>query len=157
MRIGGRHGASRHNTETQKGILELTAGSPFYIQIFCNRLVEHMNRIRVSSVSEAVVDEVKEDLIKGPKALGLDKFDNLISSGDPSENAISYEDALKVLKVMAMHSQTGPCDVNEITCETRTPVGVILDDLVRREVVERHYGRYSIRVKLFQEWLVANW
>ena len=27
-------------------IIDLTAGSPFYIQIICNRLVEYMNRKR---------------------------------------------------------------------------------------------------------------
>jgi len=157
IRIGGRQGASRYRERAIERILVLTAGSPFYIQIICNRLVEYMNRKRARLVTEADVEQVKEELIRGVNALGLDKFDNLINSGDTSEDAISDTDALKVLTTIAMNSQTGPCSRNNIACETGTPVDVILDDLVKREVVERERGQYySIRVGLFKEWLVAH-
>ena len=78
-----------------RGILDLTAGSPFYIQIICNRLVEYMNVKHAGLVTEADVEHVKNELIRDVNALGLDKFDNLINSGDTSEDAISDEDALK--------------------------------------------------------------
>ena len=43
IRIGGRQGDSRYREQAIDRILNLTAGSPFYIQIICNRLVEYMN------------------------------------------------------------------------------------------------------------------
>jgi hypothetical protein len=97
IRIGGRSGESRYREKAIDRILELTAGSPFYIQILCNRLVEYMNRKRASLVTEADVEQVKDELIRGVNALGKDKFDNLINSGDMSPAAISDEDVLKVL------------------------------------------------------------
>jgi tetratricopeptide (TPR) repeat protein len=157
IRIGGRQGESRYRERARERIIDLTAGSPFYIQILCNRLVEYMNRKRARLVTEADVEQVKEELIRGNNALGLDKFDNLLNSGDTSEDAISDEDALKVLTMIAMNSQTGPCSRHNITCETHTPLDEILDDLVKRDVIERersHY--YSIRVDLFKEWLIAH-
>lgn len=157
IRIGGRNGESRYRGRAVERILELTAGSPFYIQMLCNRLVEYMNRKRASLVTEADVEQVKEELIRGVHALTIDKFDNLINSGDTSPDAISDEDTLKVLGSIAEHSRTGPCSRSSIVCETTTPIDVILDDLVRRDVVERIRGQYyAIRVGLFKEWLLAQ-
>jgi len=157
IRIGGQYGKSRYRERAIQRILELTAGSPFYIQIFCNRLVEYMNRKHARLVTEADVEQVKNELIQGVNPLSLDKFDNLINSGDTSQDTISDEDMLKVLKAIALNSHSGPCHRNNITCETDSPVNVILDDLVKRDVLKRereHY--YQIRVGLFREWLVAN-
>lgn len=157
IRIGGRNGESRYRGRAVERILELTAGSPFYIQMLCNRLVEYMNRKRASLVTEADVEQVKEEFIRGVRALTKDKFDNLINSGDTSPDAISDEDTLKVLGSIAEHSRTGPCSRSSIVCETTTPIDVILDDLVRRDVVERIRGQYyAIRVGLFKEWLLAQ-
>ena len=156
IRIGGPQGASRYREHAIERILALTAGSPFYIQIICNRLVEYMNRKHAALVTEADVEHVKNDLISGINALGLDKFDNLINSGDTSADAISDEDALKVLKVIADNSKTGPCHRDTIGCETHLPVDTILNDLVKRDVVERREQFYQIRVGLFKEWLIVN-
>jgi len=157
IRIGGKQGESRYRERAIERITELTSGSPFYIQILCNRLVEYMNRKRAPVVTNSDVEQVKEELIRGASALTLDKFDNLINSGDTSVEAISDEDALKVLTTIAINSQTGPCSRHNIVCETRVSVEEILDDLVRRDVVERERGQYySIRVGLFKEWLIVH-
>ena len=157
IRIGGRLGESRYRERAIERILELTAGSPFYIQILCNRLVEYMNRKRASLVTEADVEQVKDELVSGVNALGKDKFDNLINAGDTSQDAISDEDALKVLVSIAENSRTGPCSRSNIACETSVSVDEILEDLVRRDVIERERGQYySIRVGLFREWLFAH-
>ena len=157
IRIGGKEGETRYREKAIDLIVELTAGSPFYIQIICNRLVEYMNQKHARLVTEADVEQVKNDLIRGVNALSLDKFDNLINSGDTSEDAISDEDAIKVLKTIAINSLTGPCNQNCIGCKTSLPVNQILNDLVNREVIEREREQYyKIRVGLFKEWLVTN-
>ncbi len=157
IRIGGRQGESRYREKAIDRIIDLTAGSPFYIQIICNRLVEYMNRKRARLVTEADVEQVKEELIRGANALGIDKFDNLLNSGDISEDAISDQDARSVLTAIALNSQTGPCSRYNILCETCAPIDCILDDLIRRDVIERERGNYySIRVGLFRDWLVTH-
>ena len=157
IRIGGRNGESRYREQAVKRILALTAGSPFYIQIFCNRLVEYMNRQKAIYITEANVENVKDELISGVNALGRDKFENLFNSGDTSQDAISDEDTLNVLTDIALNSRTGPCNLSNIICKTQKPIDTILNDLVNREVVERSKGEYyQIRVQLFEEWLVTN-
>ena len=156
IRIGGPEGESRYREQAIERILELTAGSPFYIQIVCNRLVEYMNSKPAALVTAADVEHVKNELIAGVNALGLDKFDNLINSGDTSADAISDEDARKVLKVIADNSRTGLCHRDTIVCETDLPLDTILNDMVKRDVVERREESYRIQVGLFKEWLIVN-
>ena len=156
IRIGGPQGESRYREQAIERILELTAGSPFYIQIVCNRLVEYMNSKHAALVTAADVEHVKNELIAGVNALGLDKFDNLINSGDTSADAISDEDARKVLKVIADNSRTGLCHRDTIVCETHLPLDTILNELVKRDVVERREESYQIQVGLFKEWLIVN-
>lgn len=157
IRIGGRHGENRYREQAIERIIYLTAGSPFYIQIICSRLVEYMNRKRAPLVTYADVEHVKNELIQGVNALSLDKFDNLINSGDTTKDAITDEDAIKVLTAIAVNSQSGHCNQNSIVCETALPVDFILDNLVERDVIEREREQYyQILVGLFKEWLIAN-
>ena len=157
IRIGGRQGNSRYREQAIERILDLTAGSPYYIQIICNRLVEYMNVKHALLVTGADVEQVKNELISDVNALGSDKFDNLINSGDTSTDAISDEDALKVLKAIADNSsKIDWCHREKIVCETSSPTDTILDDLEKREVVERREQSYQIQVGLFKEWLLVN-
>ena len=156
IRIGGRQGESRYREQAIETIFTLTAGSPFYIQIVCNRLVEYMNRKRAKFVTEADVKQIRNDLISGVNALDIGKFDNLINSGDTSADAISNEDALKVLTLIALNSRTGLCNYSNIVCQTYTPIDEILRDLVHRKVIEQRDQNYRIRVELFRDWLVAH-
>ena len=159
IRIGGRQGESRYREQAIERILVLTAGSPFYIQMLCNRLVEYMNVKHAGLVTEADVEQVKNELIHGVNALDSGKFDNLINAGDTSPDAISDNDALKVLKAIADNSsRTDPCPRDRIIdCEISLPVDVILADLVKRDIIRREQGQYyQIQVGLFKEWLIAN-
>jgi len=148
---------SRYREKAIELILDLTAGSPFYIQIICNRLVQYMNRKRSRLVTDADVEQIKNELITGANSLGRDKFDNLINSGDTSQDAISDENILKVLAAIAVNSRTGPCRRSSIACETTVPIDTILEDLVRRRVLERERDSYyRITVGLFKEWLIVH-
>lgn len=157
IRIGDKQGRSRYVEKAIERIVDLTAGNPFYIQIICNRLVEYMNRKQAKLVTKSDVEQVKSELIQGVNALSIDKFDNLISSGDTSADAISDEDARKVLASIAENSRTGACSRHTIACETQTPIDEILRDLENREVIRQEQENYyRIRVELFKEWLLSH-
>ena len=165
IRIGDwENGENRYREQSVQRILDLTAGSPYYIQIICHYLVNHLNSDNEKAiwVTDAHVDYIKNELIRNGQMnilLPLDRFDNLYDSGDKSKSAIPKEHSLEVLKVIADNgSKTDPCHRNSIVCNGLSPTEVdkILDDLVKREVVERNAGHYHIRVALFKEWLVVN-
>ncbi len=149
---------SRYRGSAVERLVELTAGSPFYIQIFCNRLVEYMNRRHTTYVTDADISRIADDLIKGANAIGKDKFDNLITPGDVGTGLVPEADALMVLRAVALNTRTQTyCDRSSITVTPSIGLEVVLDDLEAREVLERPSGTlYRIRVGLFHRWLLTT-
>ncbi|GAB4175960.1 MAG: hypothetical protein Fur006_06670 [Coleofasciculaceae cyanobacterium] len=149
---------SRYKGAAVDRLMELTAGSPFYIQIFCNRLVDYMNNKKLVRVTDAHIEQVKEELLKGTNSLTPDKFDNLISANDDVTNSIPQVDALAVLRNIAFGSRTQTwCDRSAITAITSVPLDDVLEDLVSRDVLEKQSNSlFRIRVGLFKDWLLAN-
>ena len=147
---------SRYKGNAVNRLIELTSGSPYYIQIFCNRLVNYMNRKQAIYVTDADIERVKDELISGHNSLEGAVFDNLTSAGDSSSDSILKEDAEAVLRAIASGSRNQTyCDHTTIKPSTTMTVDQILDDLVRREVIEKQKSSYRIKVDLFKEWLLA--
>ena len=149
-------------------MIELTAASPFYIQIFCNRLIEYMVRRKLMRVTDAHIEQVKDELIRGNNSLTKDKFDNLVSAGDDTTDVAPSEEVRAVLHDIAAATRLQDyCDESELSAAGSVPLKVILDDLVTREVLERRVtapegsgghrtALYKIRVGLFKEWLLCQ-
>jgi hypothetical protein len=116
-----------------------------------------MNRKRAKLVTDADVEHVKEELVRGVNSLGIDKFDNLISSGDTSKDAIREEDALDVLVSLAKKGEGAFRAAGSPSGESTQQYERIINDLVNREVLRRERNaEFAIRVDLFREWLLAN-
>lgn len=163
IRIGGEAGESRYREHAIDRILELTAGSPFYTQIFCSQLVEYMNRQRARFVTELDIERVEDELLTGFKPLEEEVFDGLLDSGDTSADSIRKSEALSVLRQVARGPQDDGCTRANIRLDDRSRTEVVLEDLVRRDVLEdlvredvkNHNQKhcYRIRVGLFRDWL----
>lgn len=154
------NGKSRYIDNAVSRIIEYTSRNPYYIQIFCARLVDHMNRNKSISVTEADVIDVANSFISGPEALSIQKFDNLIRPGE-SEDQQEYSDyeVLQVLRQISSNSKIiGFCNRNDINVlPDKARENAILKQLVDREVLElRGENNYKIQVKLFQEWLLQH-
>lgn len=139
-------------------LLELTAGSPYYIQIFCNRLVQYMNRKRKRVVSDADIERVKIELVSGNNRLDEGAFDNLMSVGDQEVDPLKRRDVEAALRAVAAATKRQRYyDLNSSASAAGGPATEILNELVDREVLEREgSSRYRIRVGLFKEWLLAT-
>ena len=79
------NGESRYIGNAITRILEYTSRNPYYIQIFCARLVDFMNKNKSIKVTEADVNEVAHSFVIGDQALEIDKFDNLIRAGESED------------------------------------------------------------------------
>ena len=154
------NGNSRYIDNAVTKIIEYTSRNPYYIQIFCARLVDYMNMNKSISVTEADVIDVANSFIYGSEALVEDKFDNLIRAGE-TEDLQEYPEAeiLEILKQVSLNSKIiGFCNRNDINALTdKNREDAILRHLVDREVLElRGEKNYKIQVKLFQEWLLNH-
>lgn len=154
------NGKSRYIGDAVSRIIDYTSRNPYYIQIFCSRLVEFMNNNKLIRVTEADVNDVARSFISGSDALEEDKFDNLIRAGE-SEDLQEYSEAdiLAVLRQIAINSKNiGYCnrfDINAIG--DKEVEDAILKDLYDREVIDmKAENNYKIQVKLFQEWLLNH-
>lgn len=154
------NGNSRYIDDAVTKIIEYTSRNPYYIQIFCARLVDYMNQNKSISVTEADVIDVANSFVYGSEALVEDKFDNLIRAGE-TEDLQEYPETeiLQVLKQVSLNSKIiGFCNRNDINALTdKNREDAILKHLVDREVLElRGENNYKIQVKLFQEWLLNH-
>ena len=152
-------GESRYIGNAVSRIIEYTSRNPYYIQIFCARLVEYMNRNKSIMVTEADVNDVAKSFIKGDQALEEDKFDNLIRAGE-TEDLQEYpeNEIFAILHAIAFGSKNiSYCNRSDINVfEDKEHEDLILKHLEEREVIERKNDNYKIQVKLFQEWLLNH-
>jgi hypothetical protein len=143
-------GESRYKGASLDRLISLTAGSAFYLQIFCDRLVQHLNRNRLVFITESVVGDVLGQLTTGPSALSIDKFDPLITAGGESVALAPKERYLALLTRIALNPLITSQQID-------TGDAALVQDLFAREVLERDAAaRLRIRVGLFGEWLRAN-
>ena len=139
-------------------IIDYTSCNPYYIQIFCARLVSEMNRKKYIEVTNADVKEIADSFINGGQALTDDKFDNLLSAGEKYDiQKIPKEHSLAILRKIASNAMNiGFCLREQISIGKLEYEDEILKDLVKREVLEQKADSYKIQVKLFQEWLLKH-
>lgn len=153
-------GESRYIGNAVSRIIEYTSRNPYYIQIFCARLVDYMNRNKSIKVTEADVNEVAKSFMVGEQALEEDKFDNLIRAGE-TEDLQEYPESeiLAILRQIAIGSKNvGYCCIDDINIlDDKNREQEIIKHLIDREVLEQKgKNNYRIQVKLFQEWLLNH-
>ncbi|MCP2297003.1 hypothetical protein APR11_003435 [Nocardia amikacinitolerans] len=144
---------SRYHERAVDQILDLTGGSAFYIQRFCDRLVEYMNAERAPVVTEADVEHVRDQFLD---VLEMKDFENLESSGYTDAEAFTREDYREMLLAIARAAHNQVATVRSI-CEEyhgQREATDLLEDLVLRDVVRREAGGYQIVVRLYQDWLL---
>lgn len=154
------NGESRYIDNAISKIIEYTSRNPYYIQIFCARLVDYMNRNKSIKVTEADVNEVAKSFVFGEQALEEDKFDNLIRAGE-TEDLQEYPESeiLAILRQIAIGSKNiGYCCTDDINIlDDKNREKEIIKHLIDREVLEQKgKNNYRIQVKLFQEWLLNH-
>lgn len=139
-------------------ILDYTSCNPYYIQIFCARLVDYLNKKKINEITEVEVKLIADSFISGEQSLSADKFDNLLTAGDADLEAIPLEDTIQILKQIADNSRNIPmCARENILLKDKEYDNSILQDLMDREVIESpQSGYFKIKVKLFQEWLLIQ-
>jgi tetratricopeptide (TPR) repeat protein len=152
-------GRNRFIGDALDTIIDYTSCNPYYIQIFCARLVTEMNRKRYIEVTKADIKEIADSFINGGQALTDDKFDNLLNAGEEYDiQKYKQEVSKEILKNIAVNAKNiGFCLREQMSINDKAiDIDEVLKDLVKREVLEQVENRYKIQVKLFQEWLLKH-
>lgn len=151
---------SRYTRNSVEKIIELSACSPFYIQIICNELVRFMNNKKKPVLTPADIEEVIEMLTSGFNSLTEFDFENLLSAGDKNLDEIKPEEAILLIKQIAIQTKfiafARREDVNVFGKEKDDEV---INDLLKRAVISEQPDqpkKYKIEVQLFKKWLLNH-
>lgn len=149
--IGGKRFAGR----AMSRLLDLTAGSPYYTMMFGARLVDYMNTTRSVIVTEADIQTVEEEMLRGDRRLTIDKFDNLLCAGDGMvDSGIDPDDTRAVCNAIVQGSEReGWCPRELVRGFDEAALEKLLSDIETRDVAERKGTTYRLRVGLFRDWL----
>jgi hypothetical protein len=148
-------GASRYRGQALSKLIGLTAGSPFFLQIACDRLVRHLNARRASFITEADIDQVAGSLSHGADALPPEKFDALVTAAGERVATIPKETLWQIVARVASESlHSGWCYRTALAELPRNKEAI--KDLVDREILATEGERVRLRVGLFSTWLRAN-
>jgi len=146
---------TRYRGQALQRLFDLTAGSPFFLQIVCDHLVRHLNSRRAPFVTEADIEQVRHRLTVGKEALPPERFDALVTAAGEKVAIVPRDDLWRLLARVAKESlHSGWCYRNAIADLPRANEAT--KDLVDREVLATEGDRVSIRVGLFASWLRAN-
>jgi len=150
--------SSRYIGKAVDRIIDYTACSPYYLQMFCARVVDYMNRNKAISVTESDIEEIANTFIDGTESLSEDKFDNLFTAGDADLEAFDLKDVENVLIQIAKKTDIGTCSRDDIHLENidEKRIDKILEDLKTREVIQQKNSFYQIKVGLFEKWLLKR-
>ena len=163
-------GKSRFEEEAVKRILDYTAGSPWYLQIFMKKMVDYINEKETIIVSKIDVDNVARRFVEKQYSdfNRIEDFDELINSGLASKYCVYSDSQIEiVLRSIAKRSNEtdGWCWLSDVEDEIVKYKDVsladlieILKDLETRNVIETQDNNQLIRIKveLFRQWLIRN-
>lgn len=160
---------SRYSNQAVDDILRYSACSPFYIQIICERLVENALSARRVDFTALDVDKAVRELASAehPRALGPDKFNNLLSSAQLQDEP----EYTPELNEQLLHALARRCGADHYCLRSAIASGIditapgtearLLNRLLERDVLTvRERGTekesYKIRVDLFRLWLLEH-
>ncbi|WP_295389677.1 AAA family ATPase [uncultured Thiodictyon sp.] len=149
------NGSSRYRGQALHRLFDLTAGSPFFLQIACDRLVRHLNSRNAAFVTEADIDQIARTLTVGNEALPPERFDALVTAAGEKVATVPRDDLWRVLARIARESLHSEWCYKDALSELLRS-GEALKDLIDREILAVEGERVSIRVGLFASWLRAN-
>lgn len=146
-------GRVEYDTGLPEAILRLTAGHPFYAQVLCQNMVDHLNVEEKNLATGEDLKQVVEGEIENPKPQMLFAWE--VFSGQEKlvlslmAELLRHEgdrvSARQMTQAIVQHEY--PVDLNENT------VHVTLERLFEREVVEKRRDTYWFRMDLLRQWI----
>ena len=150
-----KNGESRYKGQAKDKLYQLTAGSPYLMQILCAQVVKYLNRKRQPYITGADIEIIAEMMTRGENRLGEEIFDGFVTPGDEINATVPNKDLWRVLTVIAQQSRlSGWCSINELEgIENATDA---VKDLIERGTLEKDEDKLRIKVELFSRWLRIN-
>lgn len=149
-------GIVRYQEGIPEGIYGLTAGQPFYSQVLCQSLIDHLNENHKYDVTTSDIEEVVKNIVENPLPQMIFAWNSL---SDYEKFVLSITAELTKDKVV-------PVRIDDI-CEfpETESIGYALDSNKLREAAERLFyhdylkksgdgNKYIFKMDIWRQWIV---
>ena len=137
------NGKSRYREGADDKIADWFNGQPFFIQQYCNKLVEYLHTNKENYIPMAVAEHVKNEMLAECREAS---FDNLVYA---KEGETCDADWTVLKKIASSDVEDVPVDISSLSEDEKTA----LDKLTDREVLTKKQDRYTIKIPFFREWI----
>jgi len=134
-------------------IYHLTAGQPFYTQVVCQNLIDHLNECRKNYVEPADVSAVTEEILRNPlpqmiyiwnRLAPLEKLAMAVLA-DLQQPKDGFVAMAKITRFLQQKKSGLPAGRNEMT--------MALESLCMQELVIKKEESYRIQIELLRQWI----
>jgi hypothetical protein len=144
----------RYEEGVAEQIWHLTSGQPFYTQVFCQALVDHLNEVRENQVTKENLKDVVEQVIENPLPQMIFAW-----------NSLTNLEKIATSIIGEIYAATGePVTADEIlTFAKSESIGFNIDSNVLRESLEKSFTHdvltkddndgYAFKMGLWQRWV----
>ena len=139
-----------------EAILRLTTGHPFYTQVLCQNIVDHLNVEERNYATEDDLSVVVETEVENPKPQMLFAWEGFSDQEQVvlslmAERLRDEKDRVSARQITQAVAQHGiPLDLAEDS------VRVSLEGLFEREILDKRRDEYWFRMDLLRQWIVRS-
>lgn len=142
---------SRYRGEAFSDLFRLTAGQPWFTQMFCSRMVSYLNKNKISDITGSIIFAVARSLCEGDDKMLGEEFEPFVNLMDPSISETNViELYYSIANATVNYSDWLPLD----SVLPRNSKEISL--LEKRGIVIVKNGGVRLRMGLFAMWLRAN-
>ncbi|UCG52142.1 MAG: PEGA domain-containing protein [Candidatus Latescibacterota bacterium] len=136
-------------------IYELTAGQPFYTQVFCQALVDHLNEVRELGLSTIDLQNVIDQIIENPLPQMIFSWNSL---SNIEKLSLSVIGELNKESVTPVRAKEIPAFAKREKIGYRVDSGVLgetLEKLFYHDILDKHGPRdaYTFKMDLWRRWI----
>ncbi len=152
-------GRVAYDPDAIEAICRLTAGQPFYTQLICQNLIDHLNERRTNRATRSVVSAVVEAVVENPPPQMISLFDSLPADEKLAlahlAERLSGPDDQQPAVALARQARGSKYSTNL----TSQRIGSALESLFGRELLDKGPGPdpgYAFRMDLWRLWIARR-
>jgi hypothetical protein len=144
---------THYNSHQLEKIYRITAGQPFYTQIFCQNMIDRLRSIERNEVTDVDIDFVVAEIVRNPMPQMIYFWQELPKGSMICLSALArlnyssdmYASPGEIKQFLKGNRLSEALSLNKIKLE--------LEDLYRNDILEKREGRYRFMVDLFRDWI----
>ena len=142
-----------YEKEVIEGIYRLTAGQPFYTQVCCQNIVDHLNEKQKNNVTESDLDEIIDEILENPLPQMIYFWNSLSNEKKLILSLLSemLKDSNGFVQAQDMHKFSSKREFGiNVTLKT---ISTTLETLYHQHLLRKVEDQYCFHMDLFRRWI----